>query len=737
MELRKLATALLIATPLACSVASAQVNYKGRPAAQPAEIYVGLIVKYKEGSSAKLTALSSRGLQVAQAKTGLRFASVREGGGVGAVTYRFGAPTSPADARAAALKLSQDPSVEWAVPDALMRLQNVAPTDPGFGGQWSLATPASAKGGANLPAAWTVTKGSNAVVVAVLDSGIRPGHPDLAGRLLPGYDFSSSDFAVVLGVPPNWFAVDGDGWDADPTDPGDYIDSALLAQVPPSAVTLLDLSVSPSTWHGTHVAGTIGAASNNGIGVTGVDWSARILPVRVAARGGRTPTSNVINGLLWAVGLPVQGAPANPSPARVLNLSLGGPGPCDAAYQDAINQVRAVGAIVVAATGNAAGEVGSPGNCAGVIAVTAHAIDGDNADYANVGPQTSISAPGGGCGFTSSGVTCFGSPNEVLSTMNAGTTVATAESYGYKHGTSMATPHVSGVIALMLALQPKLTAEEVKSVLQSSSRPHPPGTFCTSTLGLGMCGAGLLDAERALAYVSAQGPTANATRAGGTGPVRPGASFTLSGTYTTVGGRAVGASGAMWRQTSGPSVGLAGYFGQSVTVTAPPTGGTLGFEFSVTDSSGYSAVATTSVIVNAPPVLPTSLPAGSNVATIGVPASGRVTATDAEGDAITYALASGPGGMTIDASTGQWNFTPVTPGTVPFTVTVADAYGKGTDVTYLLAVNAPPSQGGGSGGGSSAVAPSGGGGGSLDLATLAGLLSILAASAVRRHSFKQ
>src|SRR5205823_4685517 len=201
----------------------------------------------------------------------------------------------------------------------------VVPNDTMYGQQWHYF---EARGGINLPPAWDVTTGSASLTVAVVDSGVVP-HADLAGRLVPGYDFIS-DASM---------SNDGDGRDADARDPGDY-----------------GCNGAASSWHGTHVAGTIGAASNNGAGVAGINWSSKILPVRVMGKCGGY-TSDIVDGMRWAAGIAVIGVPANANPARVINLSLGSDGACSSAFQSAVNDVIARGTVVVAAAGNSNSDV--------------------------------------------------------------------------------------------------------------------------------------------------------------------------------------------------------------------------------------------------------------------------------------------------------------------------------------------------------------------------------------------
>ncbi|HQR19735.1 MAG TPA: S8 family serine peptidase [Burkholderiaceae bacterium] len=728
---------------------------KSAKSAQP--VYAGIIVKYKPTSPMKATAMNATALRAVEDRARVKFAGTRSGA-MDLAVFRFAQPMAAAEARAAAARLALDPNVEYAVPDQVMHAYQVTPNDTDFAArQWNLQVPAAAAGGANLPPAWQRTTGSGSVVVAVVDSGIRPGHPDLAGRLLPGYDFISSDAFSALGYPANWNAADGNGRDADATDPGDYLDASLLAMLPPDH----GLTPGPSSWHGTHVAGIIGAAGNNGLGVAGIDWSARILPVRVLGRDGGT-TSDIIDGIAWAAGLSVPGVPANTTPARVINLSLGGPGECSFAFIDVIARARAAGAIIVAAAGNEGSlSVSQPANCNGVIAVTAHVRDGDNASYANIGTQVAVSAPGGGCGSTAlidqtgaqdrwnqscsgchsvdflrqqinaraptgvtftkaraaldaalrgvdldgtdtgmeglasslssterndlagfiSSTTCAGPTDRVYSTLNLGTTTAQAEGYGTEAGTSMAAPHVSGVIALLLSLSPRLTADEVKSVLQSSARPHPAGTYCEKLKGA--CGSGLVDADAALQHILDNKPTVSATLQGTAAGVKPAGSFTLLGSVKTLGGRLAPANGMTWRQISGPAAQMPVAVGASITLTAPSKTGPMAFELSAVDSGGYAATSTVTVTVNSPPTL-------AAVATSklkkGDAASGTLKATDADGDSITYVLITGPEGLKLDAATGAWTWTPDKKGTYTMSVMATDAYGSSAPMNVTLDV---------------------------------------------------
>ncbi len=356
---------------------------------------------------------------------------------------------SRAEAVELARQLAQDPDVLYAEADLRMVALRV-PNDTSYSQQWHYFEPA---GGINLPTAWDRTVGSASITVAVLDTGL-VAHPDLAGRTVAGWDFITNTTT----------AQDGNGRDADASDPGDY-----------------GCNGGSSSWHGTHVAGTIGAASNNGSGVAGVNWTSMIQPVRVLGRCGGY-TSDIADAMRWSAGIAVAGASANTTPARVLNLSLGGSGSCSTTFQNAINDVVARGAVVVVAAGNnnadAAGA--SPANCNGVVAVAATTRSGARASFSNYGAKVSVSAPGA----------------SILSTLNSGSSVPTAPSYAWYSGTSMATPHVAGVVSLMLSLNPALTAAQVLTALKSSARAFPAGTGADCSVAL--CGAGIVDAAAAL-----------------------------------------------------------------------------------------------------------------------------------------------------------------------------------------------------------------------------------------------
>jgi serine protease len=231
------------------------------------------------------------------------------------------------------------------------------------------------------------------------------------------------------------------------------------------------------------VAGTIGAASNNNVGVTGINWQAKLLPVRVLGKCGGL-ISDIVDGMRWAAGIDILNVPHNSNPARVINISLGGIGSCSAAEQSAINDVVNRGAVVVVAAGNDNQDAAtsSPANCANVISVAATNRAGSRAFYSDFGRSITISAPGGGN---------ENDPNDaILSTIDSGAKGPVSPSYAYYIGTSMATPHVTGVVSLMFSIDSALTPAQVRDFLQNNVTSFPAGSTCATT----SCGAGIVNA---------------------------------------------------------------------------------------------------------------------------------------------------------------------------------------------------------------------------------------------------
>ncbi len=352
------------------------------------------------------------------------------------------------------------PGVRVAEPDGVLR-PDIVP-DRSYRADWWVVLRNIASGtdfGVNAEDAWEVSSGEG-VVVGVIDTGVVP-HPDLSGsdtsiiggNVVAGYDFISED----------WRAGDGDGRDDDPTDAGNFTD------------------VTDSSWHGTHVAGSLGALRNS-FGVVGVAPEVKIQPLRVLGVNGGT-TSDIAAAIRWGAGLPVVGIPkVNSTPAAVLSLSLGGDGKCPTVMQEAINAAYAQGVLVVASAGNDSRALSTkhPANCKNVASVVAVDKTGRRASFSNFGDASmpaTLSAPG----------------VAIYSTSNVGKTVAGKPTYLSKQGTSMAAPHVSGVAALLLAKDPSLTPSELVAVMVDTATSP---VDCSTV----QCG-GVVNAARALGLV--------------------------------------------------------------------------------------------------------------------------------------------------------------------------------------------------------------------------------------------
>lgn len=417
-----------------------------------------IIVKYRS-TPASLAAQSQRevGTELAASRHGVAVHRVRTTA-LGADVLRVNRRLSLAEAERLAAELAaSDPAIEYAEPDRIMR-RAFTPNDSRYNEQWHYF---ESTAGINAPAAWDKATGTG-VVVAVLDTGYRP-HADLNANILPGYDFISDAFV----------GNDGNARDNDARDPGDWLNPGECGPGDPAGFEA-------SSWHGTHVAGTIAAVGNNSSGVAGVAFNAKIVPARVLGKCGGY-TSDIADAIVWASGGTVSGVPANANPARVINLSLGGSGSCGTTTQNAINSARSRGTAVIVAAGNSNANAGnfSPANCSGVVTVAAVGRNGGKASYSNYGATVEVAAPGGS-----------GGTSGVLSTLNAGSTSPGSDNYAFYNGTSMATPHVAGVVALMLQAKSSLTPDQVTSILQSTARPFP--ATCSQ------CGAGIVNASAAV-----------------------------------------------------------------------------------------------------------------------------------------------------------------------------------------------------------------------------------------------
>jgi len=383
-----------------------------------------------------------------------RIAATKVGGRGGSTPPRFRNPAAQRKWRTLmALKaLANDPDIEFAEPNYL-RQPFAIPNDPFYSFQWHYPL-------INLPAAWELETGSAGVTVAVIDTGILAGHPDFQGRIVAGFDFVSD--------PVN--AADGNGIDADPNDPGNGGQTSIF--------------------HGTHVAGTIGAASDNNVGVAGVAWNVRLMPLRVCGTLGCS-VFDQIEAMRYAAGLSnSSGTVANP-PADVINLSLGGPG-FSVAGQAAVDAVRAAGVIVVAAAGNeATSEPLYPASHAGVVSVSAVGPNRVRAPYSSFGTAIDVAAPGGNLGTDLNG---DGYADGVLSPHANDSSGPLDYEYLFLAGTSMAAPHVAGVAALMKSANADLSPALFDLLLAQGDLTDDIGALGRDDF----YGHGLIDAQKAV-----------------------------------------------------------------------------------------------------------------------------------------------------------------------------------------------------------------------------------------------
>ncbi|MFZ6688770.1 S8 family peptidase [Undibacterium sp. SXout11W] len=460
-----------------------------------------LIVKYRNESSMTVQAASTgqsksalaqlqsqriSSLQAVAQPFGANFALKRQIA-TGGWVYHSAIPLKPAEMRALAAKLANsDPLIEYAEPDYIRHAMYV-PTAPFYATyQWDMQASAAQPGGLNLPAAWDTTMGKN-IVVAVLDTGYRP-HPDILPNLVPaqnnvpgqyGYNFISDPATARLTPAPGASSVRG----YDGLDQGDW--------VPTGDTTCPSQAGKNSSWHGTHVTGTIAAS---GMGIIGVAPLAKVLPLRVLGKCGGYD-SDIADAVAWAAGLPISNIPNNTNKANVINLSLGGSGVCTKTYAAVFQQAIAQGTTVVVAAGNANldAKLSAPANCPGVITVASSNLLGGRSFYSNFGGTVTVAAPGGGATDYVQGSKSI--KDVILSTLPTGKTTSTSDtSYGLMIGTSQATPHVSGVIALMLAIKPTLTPAQIKNILISTARQAPAN--CPG------CGSGIVDATAAVKAVA-------------------------------------------------------------------------------------------------------------------------------------------------------------------------------------------------------------------------------------------
>lgn len=408
----------------------------------------------------------------------------------------FDAPMTFAEAAPIEAALESRPDVLGVEPDRIVYVADtVIPNDTLFGDQWDMwdgggSGDFSVRG----PQIWGTTTGSPSVVVGVIDTGSTT-HPDLAGTTVPGFDFISNANS----------ARDGNQWDSNPADEGTWCTSPARN----------------SNWHGTHVAGTINAIQNNNMGVTGLAPGVKVQHLRALGACGSGSGADILAAVIWGSGgdlgewfssFPGQNPGSNPTPAHVLNLSLGGEDTCDAEVSQVIfDQARARGTTVVVAAGNDAVPVERfwPANCQRVVTVTATNRAGGLANYSNFGTsagQVALSAPGGQGPVNGSGT--------IWSTMNSGTTTPGSATYSGYQGTSMAAPHVAAAAALLYSMG-TTSPSSVEAALKAAVRPFANGGGCTTIA----CGAGILDASKLAGDTptGVPGPPRNVTATPGNG----------------------------------------------------------------------------------------------------------------------------------------------------------------------------------------------------------------------------
>ena len=588
-----------------------------------------VIVKYRSASALMQALSASGGKQAAPLHAGTLGTRLglpmQDGRVLGARVQALRGQGLTSSALAAKLRLQDD--VEWAVVDEI-RTISAAPNDPLYAanasispasGQWYLrkadaavsppASNSTVVSSINAEAAWAITSGSAAITVAVLDTGVRFDHPDLTTKLWPGYDFVSNVDVNGKVVATN----DGDGRDADASDPGDYTTTNLCGS---------GTAASGSSWHGTQTAGLVGAASDNNVGMASIGRNTMVLPVRVLGPCGGSD-SDIIAAMYWAagIGIPGDATPTNPHPAKVISMSLGKLGSCPASYTDVFTALAAAKVTVVIAAGNSNGlAVEAPANCSGALAVAGVRHIGSKVGYSSIGPQVVIAAPAGNC-VNLTGPCIY----PILTTVNKGSTTPSSNGYSdstdISVGTSFAAPIVAGTVALMLAVDPTLAPATIAAKIKSTARPFPTSgssdtaiaacraptateqleCYCTTTT----CGAGLLDAGAAVASAvpPAAAPPTTAITVSNSAPTA-GQSITVSASNATAnGGRII--AGYQWQITSGGAFAAFSSATNAATATLMTSAaGSVVLSLTVTDNAGATGSASSTVSVQAAAVTP-------------------------------------------------------------------------------------------------------------------------------------
>ena len=558
-------------------------------------------------------------------------------------------------------RLRADPAVQFAEVDQ-RRYPHAVPNDPLFAGQWYMQGPATAAAAVDAVGAWNTTTGSAGLVIAELDTGVRFDHPDLlpggsGGRLLPGYDFVS-DPAI---------ANDGDGRDADATDPGDWVTSADTSTSRFSGCT-----IGGSSWHGTRVAGMLGALSNNGAGIAGLNWAGWILPVRVLGKCGGSD-SDILSAMLWAAGVHVAGVPDNPYPAQIINMSLGSASGNCTSYDLVIGQLKALGVLVVVSAGNDGGPVDLPAKCAGIAGIAGLRHIGTKVGFSSLGPAIALSAPAGNCVNTLSGQPCLFSLD---TTSNNGATAAGTNTYTDQQnsnlGTSFSAPIVAGIAGLMKSVNGNLGSAQLIARLRegaspfpatSTTLPAPPAChvpvnasdlqtsecICTTQT----CGAGMASASGAVA--AALRPIAAVALPAA---VSPGQNVVLqAGGSAAACGHSITAYDWSIVAAGGAAPGISGANTADATVIAPATG-SVTVRVTVTDDAGRTDSADTVLTAGA---ATTSAPANAGA----TPCLGAIT-LDGTGS-ISVGVSPSAASVLVHAGTQQFNATVFNTGILPVT----------------------------------------------------------------------
>lgn len=542
-------------------------------------------------------------------------------------------------------RLASDPLVESVARDRRIRLHAQSPLvgllnalDPSRQSRsWFHQDLATQPASINTGEMWKNFHGTSPAVVAVLDTGVLPSHPMLQGHLLPGYDFISDPLIAADGQ--NTGSTDRD---SDPSDPGDGVTAADLANDPGCS------GLSQSSWHGTFVSSLVGGNPIASEGIFSVNWNAAVLPVRVLGKCGGF-SSDLADAIRWAAGLGVLGAPANPFPAKVINLSLGAEGACVASIEGAaITAARQAGALVLVAAGNDGSSVDSPANCPGAFGVAAIDQEGLKASYSNFGSSIQLSAPGGDGAFP------------IWSASNTGTDGPVSNTYSTKVGTSFSAPLVAAAASLYWSLNPAASVDMVENMLKSAARPflslnNRPAcstdltnTECNCTQAL--CGSGMLDVANLVNTQRSDGLTNLFSNTGNVIPPGQTRTFSSGGSFNASGQEVSAVSFDVINVIkSSPDAAnpVLAVNGLNVDITAPA--GVSGFDLRAQVSSGRTAVASVLVAnpgATSPTVLASLLsPLVDGTSTgFGGGAAGTVVGDSGSGDGASGASSGGGGG---------------------------------------------------------------------------------------------